>query len=183
MQRALSFQQSPAPGVPLRFLFTAPVFVLLAALLLLWSGPAALASRWTGQALALTHLLTLGVLANAMAGALMQILPVATGIRVLAPRATSIVVHAFLNLGVLALATAFLSVQPRLFAMALLMLCIALGCFLASCVGGLWKHRKQATKGSTEILATVRLALAALLVTTLMGALLDRKSTRLNSSH
>src|SRR3546814_17485279 len=100
MQRALSFQQSPASGVPLRFLFTAPVFVLLAALLLLWSGPAALASRWTGQALALTHLLTLGVLANAMAGALMPILPVATGIRVLAPRATSIVVHAFLNLGV-----------------------------------------------------------------------------------
>src|SRR3546814_14174936 len=52
------------------------------------------------------------------------------------------------------------------------MFCHVLGCFLASCVGGLWKHRKQATKGSTEILATVRLALAALLVTTLMGALL-----------
>src|SRR3546814_7348966 len=102
----------------------------------------------------------------------MQLRPCATGIRVLAPRETSIVVHAFLNRGVLALATAFLSVQPWLFAMALLMLCIALGCFLASCVGGLWKPRKQATKGSTEILATVRLALAALLVTTLMGALL-----------
>src|SRR3546814_9031397 len=52
------------------------------------------------------------------------------------------------------------------------MFCHVLGCFLASCVGGLWKHRKQATKGATEVLATVRLALAALLVTTLMGALL-----------
>lgn len=89
MQRALSFQQSPHPSVPLRFLFTAPLFVLLAALLLLWAGPAALSSRWTGPALALTHLFTLGVLANAMAGALMQVLPVATGTSVLAPKATS----------------------------------------------------------------------------------------------
>lgn len=172
MQRALSFQQSPAPGVPLRFLFTAPLFAVLAGLLLLWSGPAALASRWTGQALALTHLFTLGVLANAMAGALMQILPVATGISVLAPKASSVVVHALLNVGVLALAAAFLWFQPWLFVLALISLCAALGCFLAACGGGLWKYRKQATKGSTEILATTRLALAALLAATVMGAML-----------
>src|SRR5690606_6819760 len=98
MQRALSFQQSPAPGVPLRFLLTAPLFVLLAALLLLGAGPSALASRWTGSALALTHLFTLGALANAMIGALMQILPVATGVSVLAPSVTARMVHGLLNL-------------------------------------------------------------------------------------
>ncbi|MGB3290893.1 MAG: hypothetical protein WBA83_16600 [Burkholderiaceae bacterium] len=172
MQRALSFQQSPAPGVPLRFLFTAPLFVLLAALLLLWSGPSALASRWTGPALALTHLFTLGVLANAMAGALMQILPVATGVSALAPRATSVIVHTLLNLGTLSLAAAFLSFTPWMFALALGLLCMALGVFLAACAGGLWKYRKQATKGSTEILATTRLALAALLAATILGAML-----------
>jgi hypothetical protein len=172
MQRALSFQQSPAPGVPLRFLFTAPLFVVLAALLLLWSGPDALTSRWTGEALALTHLFTLGVLGNAMAGALMQILPVATGTSVLAPRATSTIVHALLSLGTLALAAAFLGLQPWLFAVALILLSTALGFFLMACAGGLWKYRKQATKGSTEILATTRLALAALLAAATMGALL-----------
>lgn len=172
MQRALSFQQSPAPGVPLRFLFTAPLFVLLAAALLLWSGPSALSSRWMGHALALTHLFTLGVLANAMAGALMQILPVATGVSVLAPRATSIAVHALLNVGTLALAAAFLSFRPWMFALALTLLCAALGCFLAACAGGLWKYRRLATKGSTEILATTRLALAALLAAAALGAML-----------
>lgn len=172
MQRALSFQQSPHPSVPLRFLFTAPLFALLAALLLLWAGPAALSSRWTGPALALTHLFTLGVLANAMAGALMQVLPVATGTSVLAPKATSTVVHALLSLGTLALAAAFLWLQPWLFALAMSLLSAALGFFFAACVGGLWKYRKQATKGSTEILASIRLALAALLVAAIMGALL-----------
>src|SRR5690606_34746276 len=150
MQRALSLNSSPPIIVPLRLLLSAPVFVLLAALLLLWSGPAALTSRWTAPTLALTHLFTLGALASAMAGAMMQIMPVATGISVLAPKATSAAVHALLSLGTLALAGGFLSARTWLFPLAMALLAGALLWLVAAGTGGLWRHRRQATKGAGE---------------------------------
>ena len=69
MQRALAYALSPAPGGSLRFLLTAPWFALLAALLLLWAGDQAFVSRWSAPTLGATHLLTLGYLSMAMAGA------------------------------------------------------------------------------------------------------------------
>lgn len=172
MQRALSFDNSPALSVPLRFFLTAPLFALLAALLLLWVGPQALASRWTPHTLALTHLFTLGVLASAMAGALMQILPVATGVNVLAPRLTSWLVHALLTSGTLVLAAAFVLMRPLLFKLALCTLAPALAWLLVACLGGCWRHRRNAAKGAKEILQASRLALVALLLTLSLGGLL-----------
>jgi|GEM_PF-37568 len=170
MQRALSLDNSPAASVPLRFMYSSPLFVLLAALLLLWSGPQAMVARWTPQALAITHLFTLGALAHAMAGALMQILPVATGIHVLAPRLSATVVHGGLAVGTLGLATAFLTGEPWQFKLALVLLVLALAWLLGCCVGGLWRYRRQASKGSTEVLASARLALAGLFIAVLAGA-------------
>lgn len=169
MQRALSFNSSPPIGVPLRLLLSAPVFVLLAALLLLWEGPSAMVSRWTAPTLAITHLFTLGALSSAMAGAMMQILPVATGINVLAPRTTSAGVHALLSLGTLALAAGFLSNQASLFPLAAVLLGGALMWLALACAGGLWRHRKQATKGASEILLATRFAVMALSVTASIG--------------
>jgi len=77
-QAGLSFEQAPPFALPLRFFLTAPLFLLAAAGLIVWA-PEALASRWTPQALALTHALTLGFLAMVMLGALMQMLPVVAG--------------------------------------------------------------------------------------------------------
>ncbi|NGM88107.1 hypothetical protein G5B35_12405 [Parapusillimonas sp. SGNA-6] len=172
MQRALSFTNSPALSVPLRFLLNVPLFALLAALLLLWAGPEALQSRWSPTTLALTHLLTLGVLGSAMAGAMMQILPVATGIHVAKPRLTAFVVHTLLTAGTLTLALAFLLTRPWLFGMALLLLGAAFGWLLVATAWGLWHYRKQRTKGASEILVAVRLALLALLVTVALGVTL-----------
>lgn len=172
MQRALSFSNSPPLGVPLRFLINTPLFVLLAALLLLWAGPSALGSRWTGHALALTHLFTLGVLASAMLGAMMQILPVATGIRMPAPRLTAAATHLLLTSGTLSLAAGFLTVHPLFFRLAIPLLGGAFAWLLVAGFCGLWRDRRQATKGSAEILVATRLALAALLVTVVMGLLL-----------
>ncbi|HWL27774.1 MAG TPA: hypothetical protein VNQ97_02590 [Burkholderiaceae bacterium] len=172
MQRALSFTHSPPLSVPLRFLLNAPLFALLAALLLLWAGPEALRSRWTPYALALTHLLTLGVLGSAMAGAMMQILPVATGIHVLKPRLTAVVVHALLTAGTVALALAFLLSRPVMFGIALVLLAAAFGWLLTATALGLWHYRKQRTKGASEILVAVRLALISLLVTAALGVTL-----------
>ena len=56
----LSFEQAPPFSVPLRFFLTAPGFLVLAAMLMLWEGPPLFASRWLPATLALTHLLVLG---------------------------------------------------------------------------------------------------------------------------
>lgn len=172
MRRALSFDNSPALSVPLRFFLNAPVFALLAGLLLLWAGPQALESRWTPYTLALTHLLTLGILASVMVGALMQILPVATGVGVLAPRLTSFLVHTLLTLGSLILAAAFLLSYPLLFKLALYMLVSAFAWLLAAWAGAFWRHRKLAEKDTREVLLAARLALISLLATVVLGGLL-----------
>ena len=65
----LSLEQAPPFGVPLRFFLTAPPFLLLAAGLMVWQGPDLFASRWLPATLALTHLLTLGFMAQVMLGA------------------------------------------------------------------------------------------------------------------
>ena len=76
----LSLEQAPPFSVPLRFFLTAPWFLVVAALLILWQGPAIFASRWHPATLALTHLLTLGFMAQVMLGALLQMLPVVVGV-------------------------------------------------------------------------------------------------------
>src|SRR4051794_18597510 len=115
----MQFEKSPPLTVPFRFFLTAPLFAMAAALLLSWQGPAALASRWSPFALALTHLLTLGFLMMSMAGALLQILAVVTGIVVPRLRLTSIVVHAALTAGTALLAAGFWLAQALLFRLAL----------------------------------------------------------------
>jgi hypothetical protein len=172
MQRALSFHQSPPLSVPLRFFLNVPIFGVLAGLTLLIAGPQALVSRWTDYSLAITHLLTLGILASAMVGALMQILPVATGVTIAGGRATATVVHAGLSAGALCLAAAFLRPLPWLFTLALLLLGVAFTWFLCACVLGFWRYRGNALPGAAEILSAVRLALAALLVTAVLGVVL-----------
>jgi len=172
MRRALAFDNSPRLSVPLRFFLTVPVFALLASILLLVAGPQAFASRWTPYTLALTHLFTLGVLASAMAGAFMQILPVASGVNVLAPRLTSTVVHAMLTLGTLLLAAAFLLGYPLLFSLALAALLLAFAWLLVACAGGLWLYRTLAAKGAEDVLLASRLALGALFITVALGGTL-----------
>ena len=172
MRRALSPERSPALSVPFRFFLNAPLFALLAAALLVWEGPGALASRWSPVSLALTHLFTLGILTSAMAGALMQILPVATGVHVAAVHASAVVVHTLLTAGTLALSAAFMVGAPALYVIALLLLAAALTWFLAACALGFWRYRHAARTGMADVLGASRLALVALLVTIAIGLLL-----------
>src|SRR4051812_27665643 len=122
MQRALSLDQSPPLSAVLRYFVAVPMFALLAGALLLWQGPSALASRWSGSTLALTHLFTLGALGMAMVGALLQLLPVVAGARIPQLSFLAPVVHALLCAGLLALASAFLLSEPWLFRAALALL-------------------------------------------------------------
>lgn len=165
MQRVLSFEQTPALNVPLRFFLSAPVFAVLAALVLFLQGPSMLASRWTPSALAFTHLLTLGFLAMSMIGALLQILPVVAGIDVPHASRTAAAVHGLLAAGTLALASAFLAGSPWLVRAAMILLTLALGGFLAALLKRVWvaEHR-------SAMLDAIRHAMSALAVAAAIGA-------------
>jgi hypothetical protein len=172
MRRELSLDSSPALSVPLRFFLNVPLFALLAAGILLWDGPDAFTSRWSRTSLALTHLFTLGILTSAMTGALIQILPVATGVRIARAHTNAVVVHALLTAGTVTLASAFLFAGRMLYLLASLLLGTALLWLLAACAIGFWQYRRKAAKGTTEVLGATRLALVALLATAALGAIL-----------
>lgn len=175
MQRKLELDQSPALATVLRYFLATPLFALLAGLLFIWQGEAALQSRWSPVTLALTHLLTLGVLGMSMTGALIQILPVVAGCA--PPRVDSMArkVHFLLAAGALTLAGAFLASQAWMFGLAVALLAPALLWFIASVAIGMWH---MVPDGAAPMAATIRLALAALLVTVVLGALLGMQFAR-----
>ena len=100
----VSLAKSPPLGVPMRFLVTAPLFGILAALLVLWAGPDGMGNRWMPATLAVTHLLVLGVMGSAMLGALLQVFPVVIGHPVHRSAVVSYLTHGLLTLGVTLLA-------------------------------------------------------------------------------
>lgn len=160
----LRLDQAPPFSVPLRFFLTAPLFALAAALLLAWHGPAALASRWSPAAVALTHLLTLGFLTHVMIGALMQLLPVAVGTSLPRPRRLGAAVHALLTAGTLALTGGMLTGQIVLLSAAAGLLG---GAFLLFLAAASW--RLASVPRVYPTVTAMRLALGALAVTASLG--------------
>ncbi|MGZ5199790.1 MAG: permease [Telluria sp.] len=169
MQRALSLEDTPALAVPLRFMLTAPWFACAAGLLLAWSGPDALASRWTPAALALTHLMTLGFLAMTMAGAMLQMLPVVAGLAVPAVRPVARLCWLGLASGTALLALAFVSGRPLLFIMAAPVLALALLCFAVAVARAL---ARRTAAGALAMTIGMRIAVASLGIVAVLGVLL-----------
>jgi hypothetical protein len=169
VQRILSLDRSPPFDAVQRYFFSTPLFVLLAGVLLAWQGEAAFQSRWSPVTLALTHLFTLGALGMSMVGALIQLLPVVAGCTLPRVRSMAGAVHALLAAGSLALAAAFLLAWPWMFILAASLLAPALLGLVACLAIGLWQVPPP---GAAAMIATVRLALASLLVTAALGALL-----------
>ena len=99
----MSFESAPPFAAPLRFFLTAPLFALLAGLLIAIEGPDVFASRWMPATLAVTHLLTVGFMLQVMLGALIQILPVVAGANLSRPLLIATIVHIGLTLGALLL--------------------------------------------------------------------------------
>lgn len=167
MHPNLSFEQAPPITVPYRFFLTAPLFGVAAGLLLAWLGESAVASRWSSGALALTHLLAVGFMLQAMTGAMMQFVPVAAGGNVWRPGLVASLVHPALVIGAGALVTAFLVHDGWLFRLAGGTLLATIG-FVAAVVGiALWRTPAQ---GAT--IHSMRLAIVGLAATALLGATL-----------
>jgi hypothetical protein len=167
MHPSLSFDQAPPISVPFRFFLAAPWFGVLAGILLAWSGGDAFASRWTPEALALTHLLALGFMLQAMCGALFQFIPVAVGGNVWRPKLVANTVQPLLLLATLLLVAGFLFSRPGLFAFAVPLFLVALGGFVAVVALALWR-----TPATGMTLWAMRMAIGGLAITVSFGAFL-----------
>ncbi|MDD2449264.1 MAG: hypothetical protein PHS42_04475 [Sulfurimonas sp.] len=77
----LSLEQAPPISAPLRFYLTAPLFAILAGILLLLSDASALQSRYSIDSIVITHAITIGFMSFIMLGSLTQMLPVLAGVK------------------------------------------------------------------------------------------------------
>lgn len=173
-QAGLAFEQAPPFTLPLRFFLTAPLFLLTAGMLIALA-PDALASRWTPQALALTHALTLGFLAMTMMGALMQMLPVVAGSTLPMPRFVAWFSHVPLTLGTFALIASFLTAAPFAFIMGFVLLGIGFTVFLAATAISLARAVASIT------VSGIRFAVACLGLTVMLGLALALLQVRPDS--
>ena len=163
----LSFDQIPALRIPYGFFITAPLFGCLAGCLLVLF-PELLTSRWQPAMLAWVHLLTLGVAAQVMLGALCQVLPVIGGTPIRLGWIQALMVRTGLSLGTLMLAGSFLVSQPWLAAGSVALLAAALGLFCWHLAGALLRVRPAG-----DTLNSIRQAALALVVTVIAGVLLQ----------
>jgi hypothetical protein len=173
MHPNLSFDQAPPISVPYRFFLVAPWFGVMAGVLLAWSGPDAFASRWTPEALALTHLIALGFMLQAMSGALFQFIPVAVGGNVWRPRLVANAVQPLLVLATLLLVAGFLFSRPGLLSAAVPLFLLAVGGFVIAVALALWR-----TPATGMTLWAMRMAIGGLAVTVLLGSLLAESLAR-----
>ncbi|TRZ98154.1 MAG: hypothetical protein D4R84_04075 [Rhodocyclaceae bacterium] len=173
MHPSLSFDQAPPISVPYRFFLVAPWFGVMAGILLAWSGGDALASRWTPQALALTHLIALGFMLQAMCGALFQFIPVAVGGNVWRPKLVANTVQPLLLLATLLLVGGLLFSRPGLLSAAAPLFLLAVGGFVIVVALALWR-----TPATGMTLWAMRMAIGGLAVTVLFGALLAEALAR-----
>ncbi|MGE5155562.1 MAG: hypothetical protein ACM3ST_16325 [Bdellovibrio bacteriovorus] len=163
----LSLDQAPPIHLPLRLFLTAPWFAVAAALILAFQGEAAMASRWTPAALAVTHLLAIGFLGQIMCGALLQMLPVIVGAPLPAVRLVAPLTHLLLSLGSALMSVGFLGLGAPLLGAGAAAAAGGFGVFVVASVVALARAR-----GPAGTLLALRLAVGALAVTVSLGLLL-----------
>ena len=168
MQALLLYDRAPPLAAPLRFFLTAPVFGILAGVLLLRSGADVFASRWTPAALALTHLVTAGFMLQIMLGAMLQILPVVAGANMAKPLRVARFVHLATSVGALILVAALLSFSPLLFSLAALLLGLGVAVFVVASARSLW-----GVVSTSPTISGLKLSLVGLAVTVGLGVLLS----------
>jgi len=155
---SLSTEQAPPISIPLRFFITAPLFLLLAGIMLVSDAGNPFANIHSPTLLAVTHCITLGFMAMIMQGAMQQILPVVVGRAMPIPWLTAWLTFLPLILGTLLLSTGLLLSNPVLLNLAWPLLGLAFITFIsASLISLLQAPARNHTK--TAILLSI-LALA-----------------------
>jgi hypothetical protein len=120
--KGLTPDQAPAISAPLRFFLTAPLFAILAGILIFFSDAATLTSRFSMDSIVITHAITIGFLGFVMLGALTQMLPVLAGVSVPKVTLVSAISHVSLVFGTLFMIFGLLNGTKALIFMASLLL-------------------------------------------------------------
>lgn len=163
----LSFNALPPIDLPFRFFLTAPIFIIICALLILFSGETLWLSRWQPGMLALTHGFTLGFITIVMMGALLQLLPVIGGVGLANPRQIVLVCHSALVMGTLCLMANFIWPSTVLTVITLLLLVLGLGVYIVAIALVLLKRLSQG-----DSIIGFRLAIISLFFVVVLGALM-----------
>jgi len=148
----------------MRFFFSAPLFGMAAAALLLWQGDASFSHRWSPGLLAATHLLVLGYLAMVMQGALIQVVSVVTGGQPPKIKLLSSLIHATTTAGTLLLSAGLLTGNSALLQGAAALLGFSFALFMGTIAAGLLKSSTRRDAG-----IGIGLSLACLAVTVGLG--------------
>ncbi|MDX2369839.1 MAG: hypothetical protein QNK36_15795 [Colwellia sp.] len=172
----LSFNVLPPIDLPFRFFLTAPIFIILCAFLILFSGETLWVSRWQPSMLALTHGFTLGFLTMVMMGALLQLLPVIGGVGIAKPRLVVGVCHSTLVIGTLCLMANFIWPSTLLAISSLIFLVCSIGVYVLTLA---WVLVKKLSQGDSII--GFRLAICALFLVLLLGIALLSQSLGVTS--
>ncbi len=160
---SLHTDQAPPISVPLRFFAVAPLFLLIAALILLPGADNPFSDPHTPALLAATHAVTLGFMATIMAGAMQQILPVVIGSPMPASRLTAWLTFLPLTLGALLLPAGFLLGQASLLNLAWPMLAVAFLTFIGASLVSLARSPARNDTRTAILLAVLALGAAVVL--------------------
>jgi len=164
---ALSLENAPGFRTPVRFFLAAPVFGVIAAVIMLADGGQLFQSRWQPTSLAVAHAFTLGYITMAILGALFQMLPVVMGASFPQAERAAMVVHLLITAGTLCLVFAFLVQAAVLFAVAIVLLAPVLILFGLGVAVAIFRARSAKTTARA-----VQLAALGLIVTVAIGAYL-----------
>lgn len=160
----LSVDQAPPISVPLRFFLSAPLFGIVAGLLMLFSDSSTLLSRFSAETIAITHAMAIGFLGFVMFGALFQMLPVLAGVKIAKAKLVSTIAHIIMSIGLILMIVGFITEFKKL----LLISSLLLGSgFLIITLSMLYAFR-----GVVQINASIRAMITSLifaLLISLMG--------------
>lgn len=160
----LSVDQAPPISAPFRFFVTAPLFAILAGILIFFSDAGILSSRYATETIVITHAITIGFFSFVMFGALVQMLPVLAGVKIFKVELVSKISHALMVLGTLSMIFGLWFDLSKLILIASLFLGIG---FLVVIISMLF-----AFKSVVNITASIRAMITSLvfaLLITLMG--------------
>src|SRR3989338_1739211 len=160
---SLSPEQAPPIGVPLRFFAVAPVFLILAALLLAMGEGNPFANPHSPALLAATHSITLGFMAMVMVGAIQQVVPVIIGSQIPAPRLIAWLTMLPLMAGALLLATGFALGKPELLDLSWSLLGFAFLIFIGASLFSLVRANAKNPTRTALLLSVLSLAAAVTL--------------------
>lgn len=157
---SLSPEQAPPIGVPLRFFAVAPVFLVLAGLLLAAGGGNPFANVHSPALLAATHCVTLGFMAMIMLGAIQQVVPVILGSQIPAPRLVAWLTMLPLMAGALLLTTGFAIGKPELLNLSWSLLGLAFLIFIGASLYSLARATAKNPTRTAILLSVLSLAAA-----------------------